>query len=136
MDTKVLLIEEYRVPVRNHRGKVVELPGGSCKEDDFDPYELAFDEFKEETGINIDATRLMIRDNRQLYATLSSSHANLFSIELTEEEMAQAKSSVETFGVKEDTERTKILVFTVEELLKDRSIDWATMGMILTALQQ
>ena len=155
--TEVILVREFRSPGRTPDGFVHELPGGSSKENK-PPEQVAREEVLEETGLKIaSSTRLSsVRENlrqkigvevpssrfrfvgdRQLLGTLSSHHAVVFSVELTPEEMREArKIAVENMprGVKEDTERTYLEVTSFEKLLESEIVDWSNLGMIAASL--
>lgn len=136
LGTEIVLVTEFRSPVRNSQGMVVELAGGSS----FKPTsarQTALDEIKEETGLEITNERLQEVQSRQVAATLSSHHAHLFTVRLTESEMMTAKKSAdddEVFGVEEDTERTYLEVKTLQQILEEGVVDWATLGMIFSGM--
>jgi len=137
MKAEVVLVKEFRSPVRNTEGMVVELAGGSSFKPDQDHLQVAMDEVKEETGIEIPKERFKQLKHRQVAATLAAHHAHLFVVELTAEEMAQAREAAdagETHGVEADTERTYLEVSTIKQLLDNGVVDWATLGMIFEGL--
>lgn len=136
-NTKVVLINEFRSPVRNSLGMVVELPGGSSFKGTEDIGTLAAHELKEETGLEISSERFYTVGHRQLVSTLSSHKACLIAVKLNEDEirrMEKKSADHETFGVAEDTEKTYIAVKTVGEILKDETVDWSMLGMIFAGL--
>jgi len=135
---KIVLTKEFRSPVSNEAGFVYELPGGSSFKPGKSSLELASDEFAEETSMKIDNySRFIFHQSRQLCATLSSHKANLFSIELTEDEMQHLTSlKGQTFGVEEDSEKTYVEIRTLREILENELLDWSMMGMIQTILVQ
>jgi 8-oxo-dGTP pyrophosphatase MutT (NUDIX family) len=134
-DTEVVLIREFRSPCRNKvDGMVVELPGGSSLKPGQDPLQVASDEVREETSLEIPAERFHFEGNRQMVATLSTHHAHLYSATLTAGEMEEAKLLANygtSFGVEDDSERTYVEVRTVRDILHAEDIDWSMTGMIL-----
>lgn len=137
LDTKVVLIKEFRSPVRNSEGVVVELPGGSSLKNNADVLKVASEELKEETGLDIPPERFFQVQSRQLASTWSSHSATLFSVELTDDEIAEAErisESQATFGVKEDTEMTRVDVRTLRDLTLTDAVDWSMLGMVVNGL--
>jgi ADP-ribose pyrophosphatase YjhB (NUDIX family) len=137
LDTEVVLVREFRSPVRNVACFVYEVPGGSSASKDQDCLQVASEEVHEETGLIIPKDRFVALGSRQVAATLSAHHAHLFAVELTAEEMAQAKALAAagvTHGIEEDSERTYVDVRTVRELVYTELIDWSMLGMVLKAL--
>lgn len=134
LGSHIVLIKEFRSPA-SVDGFVHELPGGSSWKAGEDPIEVAASEVREETGFDIDAERLEVRDARQVFATLSSHKAHLFSAEISEEELNWFKQRVGVArGLSEDSERTYIEIKTAEEILSDPAVDWSNIGMILSVL--
>jgi ADP-ribose pyrophosphatase YjhB (NUDIX family) len=84
------------------------LPGGSSFKEGESVTEIAAHELKEETGLDIASERFKLMAGRQLAATLSTHKAVLFTVELTEDEIANVDQT--THGVVEDTERTHVEV--------------------------
>ena len=136
METKIVLVKEYRSPVSNSQAKIYELPGGSTFHSGVDPYKLVVQELQEETGITLSEDhRLRSHVPRQLNGTMSTHKCHLFSLELTREEMSDIEEAVgKTFGKSEDTEQTTLVVMSLRELLSADFSDYATLGMILQAL--
>lgn len=136
-DTKVVLIKEFRSPVNNKNGFVWELPGGSAG-DDSKALDVAVAEVSEEVGLNLDPKRIVSLGLRQLMATMSAHRANLFSCELTDHEMSWIESQrgiVHGADLDNPTgEQAYTEVFTLRDVLRDRSVDFSNVGMIYTAL--
>ena len=135
--TKVVLIKEFRSPVRNSSGFVHELPGGSSFKKKENALEIASDELKEETGLEIPANRFKQVFSRQLASTLSTHKSVLFSVALTDEELEKAEelaASKQAFGVAEDTERTYVEVKTLRDIFKTDEVDWSMIGMIFNGI--
>lgn len=132
MDTKVVLVKEFRSPVRNSESFVFELPGGSSPEEGVDPNQTASDEVKEELGITIDPSRFKTHGSRQMGATLAAYHSHLFSAELTDEELAHLEADKGVHGA-DDEERTYVQVFTIREILANDLMDWSMLGMVFGA---
>lgn len=149
LDSEIVLVKEFRSPARTSDGFIHELPGGSSTTKK-SPEEVARDEVREETGLRIAsakvrevarlklaASRFQLVGSRQVAGTLSSHHAMVFSVRLSEEEIKKARdtaASGEHGGVEEDTERTYVEVHTVRELLISETVDWSNLGMIMAAL--
>ena len=136
-ETFVVLVKEFRSPVRNEAGLVYELPGGSALKPGVNPQENAQHELEEETGIHIeDLSRFSFVKNKQLCATLSSHHSYLYKVELTKEEFEMVKKNVESqtvFGLTEDTEIIYLEVMPISKIM-DYPLDYSMTGMILGAL--
>lgn len=141
-NNEFVLVEEFRSPARNSKSMVLENPGGSSLKKDVNPLQVARDELFEETNIYIqDASRFKMHSSRQLNAVLSSHHSVLFSVELTDEELQQAKEyekNNEVMGVDKDNskssgERCYVRVLTLNDIIKRDDVDWAHLGMILEA---
>lgn len=136
-DTRVVLVREFRSPVRTLDGFLREPPGGSAKLGTVitDPKHTALEELKEETDFVIDAKRLRAKPLRQLYGTLSSVGAFVYSAEITTEELAffQAQAG-RVHGVVADSEQTYTEIHRVGDLLQNPLTDWATLGMIFSSL--
>lgn len=134
---EVVLVKEFRSPVRNARGFVYELPGGSSFKEDQDPKTVASEELSEETGLHIPPERFVPVGNRQLAATLSTHHAHAFSVELDADEIWKAKEMQKakvTHGVEEDSEQTYVEVWSLDDIMQKGLVDWTTIGMIWGAL--
>lgn len=137
-DTEIVLIKEFRTPVRNLESFVYELPGGSSLKETESEYIVASNEFKEEVGLSISPYRFDYVTKKQSASTLCSHTITLYSVELTKEEMTQIKEmSLKgiTHGNQNDTELTYIKVITLWDLInRNVLIDFTNMGMIFTAL--
>jgi len=136
-DTSIVLIREFRTPVRNVTGYVWELPGGSSP--DAKPADVvAAEEVFEETGLEINPDRLAAHGACQLAATLSSHKAHLFSLELSDEEFVWlSEQKDKKYGLNPDGgtgELTYVEIKTVREILASDSVDWSMKGMILAVL--
>lgn len=131
LDTQVVLVREFRSPVRNPGGMVLELPGGSSFSEADTMFEIAVQEVFEEVGLMLPLSRLVSIDTRQIASTLSAHVGHLFLAELTEEELAKVRLTTAPGGVPGHSERTYVEVLTVGELLEDKRVDWSMLGMIL-----
>lgn len=133
----VVLVREFRSPGRTLDGFLREPPGGSAKLGTVinDPQHVALEELKEETDFVIDRKRLKAHPMRQLYGTLSSVGAFVYSAEITTEELEFFRAQAgQVHGVVADSEQTYTEIHRVGDLLKDPLTDWATLGMIFSAL--
>lgn len=138
-NTEIVLVKEFRSPVRNGSGMVIENPGGSSFGSILKASEVAAEEVFEETGLRIEPSRFKFHCSKQIAATLSSHVCSLYSVELTNEEMQEVKKAVKEykiFGNLEDSERTYLLTTTVDELLRRNYVlvDWSMLGMILKVI--
>jgi len=89
----------------------------------------------EETAFYLSPDRLISHGARQLVGTLSSHKSHLYSAELDDEELKWFKSQKGiTHGKIEETERTFIEVYTVQELLDNQLVDWTCLGQILSVI--
>lgn len=135
LESEVVLIKEFRSPARTADGFIRELPGGSSIKQDVDPLDTAAEEVHEETGFHLSSDRLRQHSARQLAGTLSAHQAHLYSAELDDEEIKwfKAQDGV-VHGKEEDTERTFIEVWTLDDIFSNELVDWSTKGMILSVL--
>jgi 8-oxo-dGTP pyrophosphatase MutT (NUDIX family) len=134
LNTRVVIVREFRSPAVTTDCFIRELPGGSSWNGDESPVQVASHEFEEETGVTIPADRFRYLDSRQLIGTLSSHQAHVFAVELSPGEMEALAANRDPHGVEEDTERTYVEVYTVSELLNSVEVDWSNMGMLLSVL--
>lgn len=140
LDAKIVLVKEFRSPVRNPKGFVYELAGGSSFKKTEDIMQTAVDELFEETGLQVSIDQLEFKGGRQLNATFTTHHAHLFTCALTREQLEialEAESLNKTFGNIEDSELTYIRVARVSDILNNREaypVDWSMLGMIVEAL--
>lgn len=133
-DTEVVLVREFRSPARTPDAFIWELPAGSSKETK-PPIQTALEELVEETGIQMEQSRLKAHPFRQNAGTLSSFGAHVFSAEISAEELADVKSKMGVArGVESDSERCFIEVEKMGDLLQKPTTDWSTLGMIFNAL--
>ena len=138
-EPEILLVKEYRAPGRTKDGFVHELPGGSSFKINRVPTEVASEEMKEETGLDIRAARFQLINTRQVGATVSSHRAYVFGVELTGEEWLKACAMDRdgiSHGVLEDTEITYVEVRKINEILSERLVDWSNVGMIMETLHR
>jgi 8-oxo-dGTP pyrophosphatase MutT (NUDIX family) len=134
-DTKVIIVKEFRSPANTEDGFIRELAGGSSFKENEDPEEVAADEVYEETGLRLDINKLVSLGGRQLCGTLSSHKSYLYSYELDDEELAWLKAQDGiVHGNIEDSERTFIEIYSVQDLVNDPLTDWTNLGMILSVL--
>jgi len=107
-DFKVVLVKEFRSPVRNTEGYVYELPGGSSTKDE--PIEqIALHEVEEELGFKLDPARLRSLGERQIGATMSAHTATVFVYELSTDDLVMLEKQEAdnvVHGVAGDSERT------------------------------
>jgi 8-oxo-dGTP pyrophosphatase MutT (NUDIX family) len=129
-DVRVLCVQEFRSPVRNPAGLVLELPSGSACRDD-DPVSTALAELAKETGLVLPAGRLVPHGSRQLLPTLATYHAHLFSVVLEAAETARLERDQGVVrGVGADGERTQVMLVRLGDIVGGEQMDWAMLGML------
>lgn len=134
-DAHVVLVREFRSPAATPDGFILESPGGSSFKPEA-PLAMAVKEVHEETGIEIDAGRLVMVGSRQLMGTMSAHKAHVYAVELTNEEMEQVGKNIgKMFGDADSSEQTYLEIHSVKELLKTPSTDWSTLGMIAASIE-
>jgi 8-oxo-dGTP pyrophosphatase MutT (NUDIX family) len=134
VDTEIILVSEFRTPVNNESGVVLELPGGSSN-NNVSMTETVLSEIKEETGFNADPQRLTFHNSAQTYATMLTHHSHLYSYELDDIEYnIISMNNNKTFGNIEETEYTTVKIMKLGEILNNNNIDWTTIGQILTVM--
>ena len=136
--THILLIKEFRSPARTADGFVHELPGGSSFNVAEDPWEVAAAELEEETGLKIPSGRFVALRPRQMVSTLLTHMAHVYTVELRREEFQQAVETAQSgrsFGAG-NTERTYVEVRSLNDIIDQRLLDWANIGMIMEALYE
>ncbi|MET0233031.1 MAG: nucleoside 2-deoxyribosyltransferase domain-containing protein [Kibdelosporangium sp.] len=125
---EVVLVREFRSPSCAPDGYVHELPGGGVLQGE--PIDQAAHELHEETGLRVARERLVPGQVRQVLATLSTHRVHVFTVELTEDELAGVRANPGPFGVLEDSERTFVEVRTYSEILGSGDVDWAVVGVL------
>lgn len=134
-DTVIVLVREFRSPARTEDGYIRELPAGSSFKPFSDPGQLAAKECQQETGLEIEPARLRSHGVRQIAGTTTTHAAALFSVELTESEVAWLRAQHGlTHGLPEDTEQTYVEVTTLAAIRSGPLTDWGMLGMILNVL--
>jgi len=132
---QIVLVREFRSPVRNEAGFVYELPGGSSHNVSEDQQSVIAHEVEEETGLKIDPKRFIKHETRQQMATFAAQVATLFSAELSTEELAKLRADAgNVHGVLEETERTYVEVWDLKDIREKQLVDWVTLGMILSVV--
>lgn len=137
-DSEVVLIKEFRSPVRNGDGLVWELPSGSSHITT-DSLKIAVEEVSEETGLNISCERLKYISSRQLAATLSAYMSHLYSVELTEEELVWLKAQKNIphgsdYPDNPTGEQAYTEVVKLRDIMYNNLVDWSNIGMIRSVL--
>lgn len=134
LDTRIVMVREFRSNAATVDGFVHELPGGSSASDEQDARAIAAAELHEETGVHVVAERLVHCGARQCMATMLSHRAELYSVELDAEEIAVFEQRQgQRFG-EHDSERTYVEVRSLREILAAADVDWTHVGMILSVL--
>jgi len=140
LDSKVVLVREFRTPASTPDGFIWEVPGGSSPKPKQNPYNVASEEVYEETGRSFDPSRFEFHGARQLAGTFTAHKSHLFSVKITEEELnwfISQKGIVHGADLDNPTgEKTYIEVKTVKELLSEKLLDWSNIGMILAVLTE
>jgi 8-oxo-dGTP pyrophosphatase MutT (NUDIX family) len=135
-DSEIILVSEFRSPVNNEKGKIYELPGGSSIKPGENALNVVIDEIMEETGLtSIDITRIEHVGARQLAGTILTHKSHLFAYELSEAEYINVKTNVgKVFGNEQDSERTELHLFTLQEIMDNDYIDWSNLGQIMSVV--
>ncbi len=137
--TRVVLVKEFRSPVRNEAGYVYECPGGTSTLSS-DPRTVAAEEVHEETGWKFAPGRFNYVGDAQVAATVSAHHTQVFAVELTYDETTyflQQEADGATHGEPGGEEITYIKVVELDDLLTNYApVDWSTYGMIMKALEE
>ena len=136
LDSKVVLVREFRSPASTPDGFIHELPGGSSPVAETTRCDVAAEELEQETGVAISADRFREHSNRQCAATMLTHRASLFSVELTAEELTIFEDRIDKRFGEDNSERTYVEVRTIAEILACNDIDWVHVGMILTVLHE
>lgn len=139
LDAEVALVREYRSSAVTLDGSILEIPCGSLSVADNEPRDAAVREVGEEIGLRLPSAAFRPHTVRQVVGTLSVHRAHVFSALLSEDQVADLRSrekSGTSYGVVEDSERTYVRVRTIGQLLNDTSIDWSTLGVILSVLRE
>lgn len=132
--THIVLVKEFRSPVNNSHGYVYELPSGSSTTN-VTPLENAQHELHEETGIFIkDSARFIHVGKRQMVSTLCAYTSELYKVQLSREEFQSIDCS-QSFGVANDSERTSIVLVTLDNIVS-YPVDYSTLGMIFCTLSK
>lgn len=137
LDSKVVLISEFRPAVRNNKAYIFELPGGSIEPNEYIK-EAALRELEEEAGIFVDIDRLVPIESRQAIGILSTHHVYPFGLSLTKEEFEKIEQDVlqhKQFVTSPD-EITNLNIYSIKELLDNSYIDWTTIGIIFKAIME
>ena len=135
-ESEVFLVREYRLPVNNPSGFVVEVSGGSSKDENLPIRAIAMEELANEMGIKVTPSRLVDVGSRQSAPTLCSHHTHLFALALTTREASHLRRLAANHGVlgADREERITIVRQPLAEPF-DPSLDWASIGLINAALK-
>lgn len=136
-ETFVVMVKEFRSPVRNATNYVYEFPGGSAGSGEkISDLKNAVKELQEETGITVSEDRIEFVSKRQLASTLSIHSSSLYKVLLTKEEFDNAYDLAKKGVVFEDEaglgERT-FLVVTNTKQIRDYPVDYSVLGMLMDA---
>jgi 8-oxo-dGTP pyrophosphatase MutT (NUDIX family) len=137
-ETYIIMVREFRSPARTSDGFIVELPGGGVEGSTL---ETALKELKEETGFALEEGRLSLVGKKQLAGTFSAHFCSVYAAELTKQEFHQFFDRVgevngEDMNGGDDEERAYLTINPLSDLIHGTSndVDWATLGMITTAI--
>ena len=131
-DTYIVLVKEYRTPCCNEEAFVYELPGGSSLNND--ALQTAIEEIKEEVGISLDLLKLDLIESRQSIATLSAHKLIAYKYELSTDEFKKLKKiEGSQHGLEADSERTYVIIKSLDEIINNSLLDWTNIGIILSA---
>ena len=140
MESRVVLIKEFRTAASTQDGFIWELPGGSSP---FitDHLEVATEEVNEEVGLEVSKDRLKYGGSRQLAGTLSAHQAHFYFSEISDDELAylyQQKDIPHGTDYPDNPtgERAYTEICTIREIIDKNLLDWSNLGMILSVLLQ
>jgi hypothetical protein len=133
---RFVIVKEYRTGVMNSRGFVYELAGGASFSDKYDAVQVAINEVREETGIEVTRERCRVIGKRQIASTMVANQATLIAVELNNTEMdAIEKTAGSVHGnMAQESERTYLCVMSRKQIEECDAIDWAVKGMISSAV--
>lgn len=135
LDAEIILVKEYRNTCSNEINYVLDLPGGGG--DTLEKKEkIIIEEVLEETGVQLNPEQIKLIDIRQVSSTYSLHSNELFSYKISDEQMQEIKAATQgkVYGVGEDTEQTYVHIMSLREIMENKNIDWATLGLIVKAL--
>ena len=135
LQTKVVLVEEFRSSVTNQSGRVLTLPGGSSLDQGKAPADVVSEECYEEVRVHIPTSYLTTHSTRQLDPSTLTHRAHLFSYQLNDEQLMEIEARAdEPMGIPELQEVTLRKVLTLGETLAHPDIDWSVKGMLAEVL--
>lgn len=135
LDTKIVLVKEFRSTVSNDEGFIYELAGGSSFNPKKDIFEVASGEVEEEVGIHLDPSRFRYIQQRQSSGTVLANQVALFAAEVTDAEIDWLKTQKGIAkGNFEDSEMTYTEIVTLKDILDNTNVDWSNLGMIAKVL--
>ncbi len=142
LESKVVLVREFRITATTADGFIWELPSGSAVEVAMTNVDrargVAAKEVEEEVGMAIDENRLRFIGVRQLAGTFGTHQCYAFGAELSAKEFEEVErqKGLPHGDLSEGTtgERTYVEVKTIREILDDRLCDWTTLGIIFQEL--
>lgn len=140
LDTRIVLVKEFRTANSTADGFIWELPSGSSPVLT-KPLDVVLGEVLEEVGLDLSAEteRITAHSSRQLAGTLSAYQAHLFSMALNNAELNWLESQegiVHGADLGNSTgERTYTQIKTLREILDNQLVDWSNLGMILSVLR-
>jgi 8-oxo-dGTP pyrophosphatase MutT (NUDIX family) len=128
---RFILVKEYRTSAMNEQGFVFELPGGSSFQSGVDQIEVAKDELEQETGLRLVRERFYLLGQRQMAATMIANEALLLAACFESAEMDDiASRQGARHGNSAETEQTYLYVFTRQQILESKLVDYVTLGQI------
>ena len=137
-DTRVVRIRKFRSPAAPEGAMIRDVPGGSSWKPQGKQEEEAAKEFQEETGMAIEASRLVPLGARQIAGTAMAHKAHAYACRLTDKEIKVLQAVARCgapHGQEADSERTYVEVWRLGDILEDRGVDWSNLGMIFAALR-
>ncbi|MBI5732416.1 NUDIX hydrolase [Candidatus Jorgensenbacteria bacterium] len=137
-DTRVVLIREFRLAATTSDCFIHEVPGGSSRNPEIEPFDVALEEVYEEVGLELDRSRLSACGSRQIFGPYATHKAHVFAYELNSDEFVWIKSQEgKPHGADLDDpsgERAYIEIKTIKDILNEQLVDWSTLGMIMSVL--
>jgi 8-oxo-dGTP pyrophosphatase MutT (NUDIX family) len=139
LDTKIVLVREFRSPAHTPDGFIHELPGGGAEGADNSAMERACKEVYEETGIVMDQERMLFVGSRQAVGTISTHMVHVYGYKMTDVEIEQARrieESGEAHGEDgpDGEEQAYVEVKSIKELMREEYVDWTTLGLVFRSI--
>jgi len=128
----LLMVSEYRSPVRNELCRVLELPSGSSFNPQKTPLAIALSEVQEETGLVLQPEQLTYHGFYQAANTVSAHGHHLYSVEVPYSALSGLIGR--QHGQAAESEIVLTHLIPLADILSHPAIDSTQIGLILRAL--